>query len=1003
MDKQFAHRLIMGCLALWLSVAASAHAACTYYITLDSPVAGTTLVAPANVVFSADAGGVEDGCTVSTVKFYNGATLLAQVSRGTDGMFSYTWSGVGIGSYSVSAVTGDGTATDSASFTVTASQAPIVSLATPTGSPFIAPAAIGLSATASDPDGTVSKVEFFYGATLIATDTASPYQASYSATSAGTYSFTAKATDNTGQTRTTSPASVTITNTSVIGNVERVRSAMPDYFLEGWACSTARNASINVHVYVGGAAGTGTFVGAYAANLASEPAVATACKAQGTAYRYSIPLTDTIRQQHSNKLIYVHGISPEGQPNNLLNGSGVLSVSPPLALTRSFIYDANQQLCKSIEPETGISVMTYDAAGNLNWTASAQNTLNQTDCDDVASVPSAVRVNRTYDARNRIKTLAFPDGLGDTTYDYFADGAINTLTAANDGSTVVTSVYAYNKRRLLTRETLVWGPINWPIAYTYDANGSLASQSWHGLLVDYAPNALGQPTKAGTFASGVGYYPNGAIKQFTYGNGIVHTLTQNVRGLPDTSADVYGATAFLSDGYDYDQNGNIAAITDGATGTNQRGNRTMIYDGLDRLTRTASPMYGNTTPGAAAYSYDGLDNLTRVIVNSTATVPGRDYYYCYDANWRLTNVKTTSCSGTSVIGLGYDLQGNLQNENGTIYTFDFGNRLRSVSPASTYRYDGHGRRVWDFTTNDKYSHYTLDGRLAMTADERAGKVREYIQLDGSLLAIRERDVPTAVYTTLYQHTDALGSPVLVTDGNRQVVGVRNEYEPYGKVLAPALSQDGPGYAGHVFDAATGMDYMQQRYYDPAIGRFLSVDPVTANSGTGANFNRYWYANNNPYKFTDPDGRQSNPFVGMGGELRRLLEAKNEKEYKEESQKARQEKLKQAEVIIDMSRLGPVKDAIEVVDKLVNGQDPSSKVTGVLAGEAASSIVESVVGGKFGSDAGEVAGAVAGKVVGDTVESAADKSSKASQGGRSKTEDLPRQKPEDLPRQKPKEI
>jgi uncharacterized protein RhaS with RHS repeats len=48
--------------------------------------------------------------------------------------------------------------------------------------------------------------------------------------------------------------------------------------------------------------------------------------------------------------------------------------------------------------------------------------------------------------------------------------------------------------------------------------------------------------------------------------------------------------------------------------------------------------------------------------------------------------------------------------------------------------------------------------------------------------------------------------------------------------------------------------MQQRYYDPGIGRFLSTDPVTANSVTGANFNRYWYANNNPYSFIDPDGR-----------------------------------------------------------------------------------------------------------------------------------------------------
>ncbi|MCA1714429.1 MAG: hypothetical protein LC715_04675, partial [Gammaproteobacteria bacterium] len=46
----------------------------------------------------------------------------------------------------------------------------------------------------------------------------------------------------------------------------------------------------------------------------------------------------------------------------------------------------------------------------------------------------------------------------------------------------------------------------------------------------------------------------------------------------------------------------------------------------------------------------------------------------------------------------------------------------------------------------------------------------------------------------------------------------------------------------------------QRYYDPGIGRFLSVDPVTANPNTGANFNRYAYVSNNPYRFTDPDGR-----------------------------------------------------------------------------------------------------------------------------------------------------
>ena len=78
-------------------------------------------------------------------------------------------------------------------------------------------------------------------------------------------------------------------------------------------------------------------------------------------------------------------------------------------------------------------------------------------------------------------------------------------------------------------------------------------------------------------------------------------------------------------------------------------------------------------------------------------------------------------------------------------------------------------------------------------------------------------------------------------------------EPYGLQLAPAPA-DGPGYTGHVYDAATGLNYMQQRYYDPGIGRFLSIDPVSATS-VGGNFNRYWYADNNPYRFYDPDGRR----------------------------------------------------------------------------------------------------------------------------------------------------
>ena len=64
------------------------------------------------------------------------------------------------------------------------------------------------------------------------------------------------------------------------------------------------------------------------------------------------------------------------------------------------------------------------------------------------------------------------------------------------------------------------------------------------------------------------------------------------------------------------------------------------------------------------------------------------------------------------------------------------------------------------------------------------------------------------------------------------------------------------------DQATGLTYMQQRYYDPQVGRFLSVDPMAVETSNAFNFNRYNYANNNPYKFTDPDGRFAGFFKGL---------------------------------------------------------------------------------------------------------------------------------------------
>ena len=106
-------------------------------------------------------------------------------------------------------------------------------------------------------------------------------------------------------------------------------------------------------------------------------------------------------------------------------------------------------------------------------------------------------------------------------------------------------------------------------------------------------------------------------------------------------------------------------------------------------------------------------------------------------------------------------------------------------------------------------------------------------------------------TVYYYYNDAQGSPVAVTDASGNVVE-RTQYAPYGQVLNRP-EHDGPGYTKHEEDAATGLTNMQQRYDDKALGRMLSTDPMDVDPGTGANFNRYAYAADNPYRFIDPSG------------------------------------------------------------------------------------------------------------------------------------------------------
>lgn len=112
----------------------------------------------------------------------------------------------------------------------------------------------------------------------------------------------------------------------------------------------------------------------------------------------------------------------------------------------------------------------------------------------------------------------------------------------------------------------------------------------------------------------------------------------------------------------------------------------------------------------------------------------------------------------------------------------------------------------------------------------------------------------AAEKTTYFHFDALGSPVAATDQAGNVVW-KEEYRPYGARIKqePAAGSNTRWYTGHPQDDDTGLTYAGARYYDPVAGRFMGIDPKGFDEANIHSFNRYAYANNNPYKFVDPDG------------------------------------------------------------------------------------------------------------------------------------------------------
>ncbi len=105
-------------------------------------------------------------------------------------------------------------------------------------------------------------------------------------------------------------------------------------------------------------------------------------------------------------------------------------------------------------------------------------------------------------------------------------------------------------------------------------------------------------------------------------------------------------------------------------------------------------------------------------------------------------------------------------------------------------------------------------------------------------------------TVTWMFTDQISSTSLTRTGTTNSI---QRYTPWGETRTDGNLTTDHTFTGQIEDEATGLSFYNARYYDPAIGRFVSADTVIPSAGNGQDYNRYSYVRNNPVKYNDPTG------------------------------------------------------------------------------------------------------------------------------------------------------
>ena len=548
------------------------------------------------------------------------------------------------------------------------------------------------------------------------------------------------------------------------------------------------------------------------------------------------------------------------------------------------------QVCASSAEREGytapVTLASYTYEGNVNNGRLATMTYGNGDS-----------VSYTYDAFDRQRTAAYNDG---TTYHYDYSGD-NDLARqyVTDGSGAVTEQYSYQYdslgRLIHSRQLTGGGTLVQLTQHMYDNANRLTSQSWQfgtglyhqqysytGVKADGATDG----SVDGTISAITTTVPGRSAITSKYEYNDLRQLEKKTVTVPDQNknpATVYTRSytyAVIAEDDGCNRMGTRLASTDYKFGSNSR-SFTYTYDKAGNIKSVmASDSVGKL------YDYDGLGQLVK------ETPIGLTMYavtYAYDT---AGNIRSITRGGTTFKSFGYtnpswpDLltsvtangttkdvlyEGQSQTSdvptsgnpvtyyNGRDYHFDWskGRQLtEAVVGGQTvkYAYDMAGVRSSKQVGDTTYTYTTLSGKVMRQAwgDNNA---LEFVYDDSSqpFAVIYKHGSAAELY---YYLVNAQGDVAAILDSSGTMVASYN-YDAWGSCTVYNSSDAAIGdlnplrYRGYYYDAETGFYYLQSRYYDPAICRFINADGLFTDGFVGSNL--FAYCVNDPVNTVDPTG------------------------------------------------------------------------------------------------------------------------------------------------------